>query len=403
MRVLVLTNLYPNPYEPNRATFNRQQIGALNEEHPVRVISPISWVTELASVLRQKPRLSGSRRVVCDGIPVEHPRYYYTPKMLRSKYGYFFERSVKLSFHRAVRDFSPDIVFAPWAYPDGWAGVKLGRQAGLPVVIKVHGCDLLWGLERHPGRKKRTIEALRSADGIVAVSQDLASRVVSSGVDTDRVHVIYDGIDTALFHPGPMCEARTRLGLGINEPIVLYIGNLVPVKSVSTLIVACALLDQRGLSFRCVLIGEGPLRTQLQRQVSRAGLNDRVQLLGARPHDQLADWYRACNLFVLPSLSEGVPIVLLEAIATGAPFVASRVGGITEIAGKGCGKLVCPGNVEQLAQAVADHLAASSRQPKALAAELWPRSHDDAAAELAQVFKGILQHASSRTHSVFSS
>ena len=293
MRVLGLTNLYPNPYEPDRATFNRQQIGALAREHAVRVISPIMWVDELFAGLRQGFCLPRSRRVTCDGVIVDHPRYYYSPKLLRSRYGHFFERSVRASFHRAVREFSPEIVFAPWAYPDGWAALKLGRQAGLPVIIKVHGCDLLWGLQHHAARLERTKEAIRGADGIVAVSQHLAFRAIELGADPNRVRVIYDGVDSSLFHPGSARDARTRLGLTSDGPMVLFVGSLVPVKSVATLIEACLLLRQRGLRFQCLLIGKGPLRAQLGRQVARDGLEGCVQFVGGRPHDQLGDWYRA--------------------------------------------------------------------------------------------------------------
>src|SRR5205807_2497244 len=83
MRTLVLTNLYPNPFQPTRATFNRQQLRALAARHPVEVISPIAWADELAARWKGHPSLPRDRRVVCDGIPVEHPRYLYTPKVLR--------------------------------------------------------------------------------------------------------------------------------------------------------------------------------------------------------------------------------------------------------------------------------------------------------------------------------
>jgi glycosyltransferase involved in cell wall biosynthesis len=384
MRVLVLTNLYPNPQEPNRATFNRHQISALAREHVVRVISPILWTDELSARLRRGARLPSTRRVTCDGITVDHPRYYYTPKLLRSRYGHFFERSVRASFHQAIREFSPEIVFTPWAYPDGWAAMKLGHQAGLPVIIKVHGCDLLWGLQRHAARQERTMEAIRGADGILAVSQNLAARAIEMGADPDRVRVIYDGVDTTLFRPGSARGARARLGLTSDEPIVLFVGSLVPVKSVGTLIEACLLLKRRGLRFRCLLIGDGPLRVRLGRQVARDGLEDCVEFVGARPHDQLGDWYRAANVFVLPSLSEGVPCVLLEAIACGIPFVASGVGGIPEIAHLGKGRLVPPGDVTELA----DALGASVNQAPSVGPPI--RSHTEVAGEIASFLEEIV-------------
>src|SRR5262249_29476729 len=155
--------LYPNPYQPNRATFNRQQLAALALEHDVRVISPILWVEELAATFRQGFRLARNRRATCDGIRIEHPRYFYTPKCLRRFYGEFYKCSIYSSFKRILREFAPDVIFASWAYPDGWAAVELGHRSGLPVVIKVHGCDVAWGLERNPARLRKTIDALRRA------------------------------------------------------------------------------------------------------------------------------------------------------------------------------------------------------------------------------------------------
>src|SRR5262249_10286840 len=132
MRVLILTNLYPNPYQPTRAVFNRQQFRALAEQHALRIIAPLSWVDELAGRARGKGKLP--RQLCCDGIPVEHPRYFYPPRSLRGWHGHCYRRSVRSAFRRAVTEFCPDIVLASWAYPDGWAAVHLARQAGLPVV-----------------------------------------------------------------------------------------------------------------------------------------------------------------------------------------------------------------------------------------------------------------------------
>src|SRR6516162_682944 len=132
MRVLTLTNLYPNPLHPTRGPFNRQQLRVLAEHHDVRVISPIAWPDELAWRLKGGPRLPSDRRVTCDGIGVEHPRYYFPPKYLRGWYGHFYRESVRSTFRRALTEFRPDVIYSPWAYPDGWAAVELGHQAGLP-------------------------------------------------------------------------------------------------------------------------------------------------------------------------------------------------------------------------------------------------------------------------------
>jgi glycosyltransferase involved in cell wall biosynthesis len=389
MRILTLTNLYPNPFHPTRATFNRQKMRLLAARLPVAVIAPILWTEEWAARRRGNPPLPHGRRVTCDGITVDHPRYLYPPKVLRGWYGHCFRESVRPAFRRALAEFRPDLIFAPWAYPDGWAAVQLGHRAGLPVVIKVHGSDIL-GLSRYPRRSRGTIEALRQSDGIVAVSRDLEERVVALGADPDRVRVIYDGIDGELFHPGPRDGARARLAreLDLRGPVILYVGNLVPVKGLEVLIDAFARLAGQGGDFTGLLIGQGPLQARLEDQVARLGLRDRVKLLGPRPHDRLPDWYRAADLFVLPSYSEGVPVVLLEAVACGTPFVASRVGGIPEIAHLGPSRLVPAGDAAALALAIRDGLAdpigPTRRNREAV------RDHDEAVSELEDFFERVL-------------
>ena len=97
------------------------------------------------------------------------------------------------------------------------------------MVIQVLGCDILVsgdGLDRHPVRRRRTVEALRNANGIIAVSRHLADKVAGLGVDPKRVRVVYNGVDTELFHPGPRGEARGRLGLDAEEPIIVFVGAL---------------------------------------------------------------------------------------------------------------------------------------------------------------------------------
>ena len=106
MRILVLTNLYPNPWQPHRAAFNRQQFAALAQQHEVRVIAPVAWTDQLASRLRGQHE----RTILCDGMVIDHPRYLFPPKMLRSWHGHFYLRSVRPAFERAVGSGKPAIL-----------------------------------------------------------------------------------------------------------------------------------------------------------------------------------------------------------------------------------------------------------------------------------------------------
>jgi glycosyltransferase involved in cell wall biosynthesis len=389
MRVLALTNLFPSPYLPHKAPFNRYQFRLLGARHSVAVIAPIAWTDEFRARRRGLPPLPPGRRVELDGLVVDHPRFYFPPRILQGTYGRLFEASVAATFRRRVAEFRPDLVFASWAYPDGWAAVRLARRAGLPVVIQVLGSDVLL-LTKHRRRGRLTFDALRAADGVMTVSRDLARRVIEGGASPDRVWVIYGGVDPALYHPGPKSEARLRVGLEPDgNPVILFVGNLLPVKGIDVLIDACAILAADGARFRCRIIGQGPLAESLQARIDRLGLRDRVALLGAKPQAELPDWYRAADVFVLPSHSEGVPNVLREASACAIPCVATRVGGIPEISDCGNIRLIPPANSATLAGAIREVLAGGGQSRHFPPPRTWSESID----ELEQFLTEVLADA----------
>src|SRR5690606_40305983 len=115
------------------------------------------------------------------------------------------------SFDRHVREFAPDMVFATWAYPDGWAAVQLARRHGLPVVLQVHGSDVR-RVDEYAARREGTRAALATADGVIAVSADLGRRVVELGADAAGVAVAMGGGDQAGLGQGPRGSAGAAGG-----------------------------------------------------------------------------------------------------------------------------------------------------------------------------------------------
>lgn len=377
MRILIVTNLYPNPRQPHRASFNRLQFAALAKEHDVRIIAPIAWTSG---------RPCGPR--VSDGMVVEHPRYIHIPKVLRGLYGHLFEHAVRKSFDEQLRGWGPQVVLGCWGYPDGWAAVRLARQAGLPVAVKLHGSDVLT-LADGP-RRTRTVEVLTAADGIIAVSRNVHDKAIELGAPKDRTHIVYNGVDSTVFYPGSRESARQALNLVGAEPLILFVGNLVPVKGVDVLIESLNLLHRARVPFRCVCIGAGPLKTKLTEHAKRHGLSDRFQILAPCPQRQLAGWYRAADLLVLPSRSEGIPNVLLEATACGTPCVATSVGGTAEVINEAA--LVPAEDPAALASRMQEFLGTPTRT--ILPAPRSPGSWDDSARALGAALDQIVHRAS---------
>jgi glycosyltransferase involved in cell wall biosynthesis len=356
MKILLVTTVFPSPLQPNKGAFNREMATALGASHELQVIAPVAWPIAYRA-RRNGQTWEDARRL--DGIEVRHPVYFYTPKLLRSWYGAFFWWSIRRTVNRMLRNFEPDVVIGYWAHPDGQAAVQVARRLGVPAVVMVGGTDVL--VLGHEASRRRAIRrVLDRADTIVAVSQDLKLALQAWELPAGKVHVVRRGIDVARFKPGDRDAARRRLGITPGTRALLWVGHMVPVKGLEVLIEACAEAATR-IDFRLYLVGNGPLYSKLQRRSVELGIEGCVTFVGYVPHADLPDWYRAADLTVLPSHSEGIPNVLLESIASGTPFVASRVGGIPEIADPLLDRLVAPADAGALADAIVDSLAAPSR------------------------------------------
>jgi len=352
MRLLLIANDFPHPFDPNKGIFNLNLAKALNPEHEMRVICPIPWVDEWRARRRNVPALAGNRRAVLQGIEVHYPRYYYPPKLWRSSYGWFYWQNVRPTITSLLKTYTPHAVLGYWAHPDGQAAVKAARLANVPSAVIVGGSDVLL-TARDPRRRQCIASVLAAADAVVTVSQQLKDKTIDLGIPPEKIHVWSQGVDAEKFRPGDRGDARRRLNIPPDCRAVVWVGRLVPVKALDVLLNAGAILHRRQIEFRLYLVGGGPLRHSLETLAASLGLTDLIWFVGERSYEQLPDWYRAANLVVLPSWSEGLPNVLREAVACNVPFVATRVGGIAEIARDECDRLVPPGDPATLADAIA--------------------------------------------------
>ncbi|HWU76438.1 MAG TPA: glycosyltransferase family 4 protein [Rhodanobacter sp.] len=330
LKLLVLTNLFPTPWDPLRGAFNRQQFERLGQRHHVHVLTAVDF----------RERMRGVRsQVEVPGLRTDHFVFVFPPGIGRSLHAGCWLASLLLQHGRRLRAENYDGILASWAYPDAVAAGWLARRIGIPYVVKVHGSDLNVMAEDKL-RRPQIRSALRHAGAVVAVSQALADKAVVIGADPSRVHTIYNGVDEQRFAPGEQGAARQRLQLAADHPLLLYVGNLKSTKGCIDLLEAFPAVLANRPQARLVYVGTGTCRAELQQRATALGCSDRVDLVGAVPHAQLGDWFRAADVLCLPSHNEGVPNVVLEAMACGIPVVASRVGGIPEVLPAHAGILV---------------------------------------------------------------
>jgi len=342
MKILILTNLFPTPWDPARGAFNRQQFERLGQRHEVDVLTSVDF----------RERWSRKRgEVRTRGLRTGHFLFVYPPRFGRSLHAACWLLSLLVQHGRQIRAARYDCVLASWAYPDAVAAGWLARRLGIPYLVKVHGSDLNVQAT-HALRRPQIQAALRGAGAVVAVSHALAGKVTELGVQRSRVHVVYNGVDHALFAPGSRSEARVRLGLSADTPLLLYVGNLKSSKGCLDLLEALPAVLAIHPRAHLVYVGAGAIRSTLLARAAELGCAKRVQLVGEVPHGDLVHWFRAADLLCLPSHNEGVPNVVLEAMACGTPVVASKVGGIPEVVPDYAGILVPPHAIEALSAAL---------------------------------------------------
>ena len=233
-----------------------------------------------------------------------------------------------------------------------WLASELGKLAAPPQgwrwSFTMHGPTELYSVERFNLRRK-----VASADGVICISEHTRAQLMylSEPASWPKLEVVHCGADLARYVFVPPADHE--------ELKVLCVARFVPEKGLDLLLEAIAALCERRTDVRLVLVGEGPLEAHLRRKAIDLGIQDRVAFTGPVGQDDLAQYYAEADVFCLPSFAEGLPIVLMEAMATGRPVVASRIAGIPELVEDGVsGVLVAPGQPDELVAAL-EMLAAS--------------------------------------------
>ncbi|HVJ68459.1 MAG TPA: glycosyltransferase [Caulifigura sp.] len=380
MNLLFLSMTFPDALNRARGSYNLALCRALAKSHRVQVCSPRPWPEMLRMKLRGKSFAPGSD-VLDSGLTAQYPTYWYAPKLTQKQSGQILWQSCSRTVMSQARRARPDVVLSYWAHPDGEAGLRAARATGAAAAVIVGGTDALI-LPHRPGRGPYVRRVLTESETVFTVSEGLKNVVVDLGANPDNVHVMYQGVDPNLFHPGDPRAARRTLGLSVAKPMLLWVGRMVDIKRLDVLLEACRILKSQDREFDLYLVGDGELRASTESHIARAGLGDMVHCVGSVPYAQTAQWYRAADVTVLCSDSEGLPNVLRESLACGTPFVSTNVGSISEIADPSYSILTRKADAGELADALATALDGRLRQA---AQQYEARTWDDCAAEVTRV------------------
>ena len=275
---------------------------------------------------------------------------------------------------------------AHFAHQPAAVAALISNMTGIPFSFTAHAKDLY--LESRASIRHRAARAT-----FIATCTRYNVRYLSDILPPEaakKIRVAHHGIDLAAFASPPSTARIDRKRRHI--PLILSVGRLVPKKGFSDLIAACALLRDRGVPYECTIVGAGPLHGALLKQIDHLGLTGRVHLIGAMAHDRLLSLYREARVFALaPRVAEngdrdGIPNVLVEAMATGVPVVTTNVSGIPELVEhERNGLLVEPHRPHELAGAIrrllddaaaAALLADAAARTVAADFDCWKNVHD---------------------------
>lgn len=359
--VLTVTTYFPNSSDRHRAVFIENLVKAMRLQCKLTVVSPVPYAPPFPWVKRWHSQRGIRRQESVGDIDVLHPRFLAIPKLgWLSGIGYFLG-TVSL-LRKLKRQYGRCVIHAHSAFPDGVGVALVARLLRLPYVITVHGSDI----NIYAGRWILATQiswALRGAAGVVAVSRDLQQKVIrlTNGSIRRLTCIPCAGFDPATFYSGPSSARRASLDISPGARVVVFVGQLVPVKGLEYLIEAWTILHEQGTIQKgdlLVIIGEGPCRADLEMKIERGGISSLVLFTGGLRQVDVSRWVGASSILCLPSINEGTPNVIVEALATGVPVVATRVGGVPELVIDGSnGILVAPQNAAELANGLAVALA----------------------------------------------
>ncbi len=363
MRILLVSHMYPNSFNPVAGIFVRQQAEALQALGiELIVISPVPWAP---GPLRLHPKWARYAEIPLEedvnGIHVFHPRVPEFPRSYGLRFsGWLYQTSVKplLTKLHCQRPF--DLVHAHVALPDGASALAFCRHYNVPLVLTIHGQDFFHTIHRNHACRAKVQQVLQAAERVVLVSSKLRSLAEAEGLvsDMSKIKIVHNGVDLKSVYQGENPLQAAYAG----KQLVLSVGYLIKRKGHAFMLEAISRLAPNFPQLRYLIVGSGEEQENLASQAKALGIAERVEFLGRRSHREVLQYMDACDIFALPSWDEAFGVVYAEAMAQGRPVIGCRGEGIEDFVVHGkTGYLAEPRDTESLTRILANLLAHPSQ------------------------------------------
>lgn len=332
-KLLIVTDLYPLPWDSTWGIFNKQQAKHLCKYFEVTVLCPVPFIDAIRN------KMFRGQYSLIDGVKIYYFPFYYIPRYFRDKKHLFLYLCIKYFCRQHIK--CVDIILSTWLYPNGIATIDLAKEIGARHFIKIHGSDVNIQLNDN-GIKCIVNKKIHETQGVISVSENLISVLQTKICRTISNRVIYNGINEKIFNT--INADKTEF--------FLYIGTLKKTKGIWDLLLAFHDYIKAGGKLPLLIIGKGALDMEIKKYIREHKLLKSITLLNGIKHADIANYIKKCKALCLPSYNEGVPNVVLEALACGKPVLVSKVGGIPEIVNEECAVSVNAGDIPSICAAL---------------------------------------------------
>lgn len=359
INLLVISSSFPTKVNKLGAIFTLNQLIYLQKYCNIKVIAPFPYIIQFPFVKKLQRLRNVPLKEKVENISIYHPRYIGFPK------SGIFSRLVGLTllietytmFHNAVslietisKKWKFDLIHVHGPVAEGFIGRHLKAKYNKPLVLTLHGEDVT-KYARMMYLRRITSNTLNSCDGLISVSNSLLKELNNMKYSYNNSIVIPSGYRIDRFNQKSKLLCRNKLNIPQNIKVITYVGDVIKRKGIKYLINAADLVAKKQ-KVNFYIIGEGPEKKSLLQLTEKLNLKNKIFFTGEKKHDEISTWLNASDLFVLPTLNEGMPMVIAESFACGVPVVATNVAGIPEMINKDVGILVKPKDHYSLAQSI---------------------------------------------------